>query len=613
MDASDNNGGPPQLPPRNAMSHSELVPPPLPTRNRARSTSDVSATSRQRSSSTSNPRDDNVQGMALHYAYLERHVRGMKRTSVVGLTRPDRRQFEDRNDDGSTSVRWKEYFEAWIQYVINSFASGHVDDHLEPFSIKIVRSGVDRLYGLGLPLKEPALSARRVYRWENKWLTGALALLYLTLWHYDLLVTFFFLSCMGFIVSVRVDMFAQFGVEALATAADAETEDQPASSSSTPSSSSSSSSPEQQENGKSGKHMRQFWRRLKQDLGTTEVNYGFNVLEKKSLNDWWGDIKRKYGPTGQLFLLDLVDRLERVKNLVTWKRPEKTRILLCILSAMVIVFMFMPSRYMTKLLFLYLGVEFFVLQALRSHYPRHRRLFNVIDWLLWGVPNDAEYAMEVIRLHRFAEDAPPLPEEAEPQPDKRRSSSSAESLSESSATDEKPATSTAATLAMMVAGAAVGQVKHSIDEQLARATNDNDTLSDTGSAHSTGIRPIRNSSNLFERKTSQQSVVSDNDPEVDVLDTYGCVYRGSIPGRIILTKSGLQFRTSRVTGARVLVYYYWRDIVSVRKSKSINILVWHTNGLDITTVDGEELHFDNVIKRDDCFNKLVAAAGDRWN
>lgn len=186
---------------------------------------------------------------------------------------------------------------------------------------------------------------------------------------------------------------------------------------------------------------------------------------------------------------------------------------------MVIVFMFMPSRYMTKLLFLYLGVEFFVLQALRSHYPRHRRLFNVIDWLLWGVPNDAEYAMEVIRLHRFAEDAPPLPEETEPKPDKRRSSSSADSSSESIATDEKPATSTAATLAMMVAGAAVGQVKHSIDEQLARATNDSDNLSDTGSAHSTGIRPIRNSSNLFERKTSQQSVVSDNDPEVDVLDS----------------------------------------------------------------------------------------------
>jgi hypothetical protein len=50
--------------------------------------------------------------------------------------------------------------------------------------------------------------------------------------------------------------------------------------------------------------------------------------------------------------------------------------------------------------FLYTGFEFFVLQALRSYYPRHRRLFNILNLLLWGVPNDAEYALEVVRLSR---------------------------------------------------------------------------------------------------------------------------------------------------------------------------------------------------------------------
>lgn len=50
------------------------------------------------------------------------------------------------------------------------------------------------------------------------------------------------------------------------------------------------------------------------------------------------------------------------------------------------------------MVFFYIGFEFFVLQALRSHYPRHRRLFNILNLLLWDVPNDAEYAMEVVRL-----------------------------------------------------------------------------------------------------------------------------------------------------------------------------------------------------------------------
>jgi hypothetical protein len=50
------------------------------------------------------------------------------------------------------------------------------------------------------------------------------------------------------------------------------------------------------------------------------------------------------------------------------------------------------------------GFEFFVLMPLRSHYPRYRRLFSIIEWFLWDVPNDSEFAMEIIRKrHRSAE------------------------------------------------------------------------------------------------------------------------------------------------------------------------------------------------------------------
>lgn len=65
------------------------------------------------------------------------------------------------------------------------------------------------------------------------------------------------------------------------------------------------------------------------------------------------------------------------------------------------------------------------------------------------------------------------------------------------------------------------------------------------------------------------------------------MYRGSIPGRIILTPKAFQFRTSRMTGGRVLVHYNWDDITGIKKTKSIDVLLWHTNGLTITTTDGE--------------------------
>lgn len=42
-----------------------------------------------------------------------------------------------------------------------------------------------------------------------------------------------------------------------------------------------------------------------------------------------------------------------------------------------------------------------------------------------------------------------------------------------------------------------------------------------------------------------------------------------------------------MTGGRILVFYEWHDIVGVKKTKSIDVLLWHTNGLIVTTADGE--------------------------
>ncbi|KAI7852976.1 hypothetical protein BDC45DRAFT_511985 [Circinella umbellata] len=478
---------------------------------------------------------------------------------------------------------------------------------------------------MAAPLKEPALAVRKIYRWENRWITGSFALGYLTLWYYDLLVAFFFAACIGYILSIRLDLLAQFGVEALATAAE---DEEKKNDDDNDNDKENENNEDEDENGdkkkkKGNKHTKQFWKRLKNDLGSTDLNYGFTALETKSMNEWRSDIMRKYGPTGQLLFMDILDRLERVKNLLTWKRPEKTRMLLWILFAMAVTLSFLPTRYMTKLVFFWIGIEFFVLQSLRSHYKRHRRLFNIIDWVLWGVPNDAEYAMEVLRLHRKAEDDELHQNGGKSVKESKRlwrqsgNNNGSEENQEQEEGKHQQATSTAATLAIMVAGAAAGQVKQALDEQFERTRNSQDQDSDSNSSveasgHSTQIKPSSSMSDLFERKGSQKNLKTDTENESEILETYGCVYRGSIPGRIVLTTQGLQFRTSRVTGAKILVYYYWRDIVSVRKSKSIDIFVWHTNGLDITTVDGEQLHFDNVIKRDDCFNRLVAAAGDRW-
>ncbi|ORY99949.1 hypothetical protein BCR43DRAFT_484598 [Syncephalastrum racemosum] len=186
MDNNDNNNN------NNSRNTDSLSPPPLPPRqrrlsasssssvlsklNRPRSSSDVSVENHNDASSSARKPDPKVDEMEQYYAHLHKHVREMKRTKPKDLAKPTIEAFETRDADGQTHTEWRAFIEAWVQYVLNSFASSRIDDRLEPFSLNIIKSGVDRLYTMVLPFKEPALRVRRIYRWENRWLTGAILL-----------------------------------------------------------------------------------------------------------------------------------------------------------------------------------------------------------------------------------------------------------------------------------------------------------------------------------------------------------------------------------------------------------------------------------------------------
>jgi hypothetical protein len=88
------------------------------------------------------------------------------------------------------------------------------------------------------------------------------------------------------------------------------------------------------------------------------------------------------------------------------------------------------------------------------------------------------------------------------------------------------------------------------------------------------------------------------------------MYKGSIPGRITLFESNFVFRTSRATGGKVLVECDYNDIIGVKKTKNYNMLVWHANGIEVSTFDNQILSFESVFNRDDCFNQIVSASGN---
>ncbi|KAL9547032.1 hypothetical protein MBANPS3_006374 [Mucor bainieri] len=516
-----------------------------------------------------------------YYAHLGKHVKEVRRRKAKTMVAPALSDYRVRKDDKVISTNWLEFIQAWIKYFVSAAAYDEVDRPLEPFSLKTVKHDLDRLYPMVVPFIAPVRKLRPIYRWENKALTGGLASLYLVLWYYDLIMAFVCIWMAIGILVVRLDMFAQYGVEAL------------------------EKQPETDATVKSWN--RNFWMKMRTTMGTRSP-YGFNLFDDIdiSVDEWKTDLYTKYGPTIQIILSDTVDYLERIKNLLTWKRPLKTRMLLVAICASSVFLTFIPLRYVGKTAFFYLGFEFFVLQALRSHYPRHRRLFNILNLLLWDVPNDAEYAMEVVRLSR------PL----------NKATSNDSMASSSSATSS--ASTTDLRRRNLDYDSSTGSHRHppsAVPKKLSASMSD--LMTDHLTMKALDVKPTNKSPGktaFHEQAASTATSLAMLAAAAAVnkvkktVDAFGCMYKGTIPGRINLRGNGFVFQTSRMTGGKVLVECAFDDIVGVKKTKQYDMLVWHANGIDISTTDGHVLKFENVLRRDDCFNRLVAAsdAGGEW-
>lgn len=49
-----------------------------------------------------------------------------------------------------------------------------------------------------------------------------------------------------------------------------------------------------------------------------------------------------------------------------------------------------------KILGFFIGLEFFVLLPIQKYYPRFSHVFSPVEWILWGVPTNAELAVEML-------------------------------------------------------------------------------------------------------------------------------------------------------------------------------------------------------------------------
>jgi hypothetical protein len=212
-----------------------------------------------------------------YYAHLGKHVKEVRRRKAKNISVPSLSDFRVKKDEKVISTKWVEFIQAWIKYFVSAAAYDDIDRPLEPFSLKTVKHDLDRLYPMIVPFIAPVRKLRPIYRWENKALTGGLASFYLLLWYYDLIMAFVCVWLAIGILVVRLDMFAQYGVDAL--------EEQPETDATVKS------------------WNRNFWMKMRTTIGTRSP-YGFNLFDDIdiSVNEWKTDLYTKYGPTIQIIV-----------------------------------------------------------------------------------------------------------------------------------------------------------------------------------------------------------------------------------------------------------------------------------------------------------------------
>lgn len=152
------------------------------------------------------------------------------------------------------------------------------------------------------------------------------------------------------------------------------------------------------------------------------------LIHSKDLTDWISQMTKIWGPYCQALLEENICYLERLKkyvpfafllssdvntwlhflpnltlwlyhtfgsSLFRWVRPHQTWRVLALLSFYIFVTTFFPYL-VVPAIGLFIGAEFFIFLPMQKYYPRFSHVFSPVEWILWGVPTNAELAVELL-------------------------------------------------------------------------------------------------------------------------------------------------------------------------------------------------------------------------
>jgi len=270
-------------------------------------------------------------------------------------------------------------------------------------------------------------------------------------------------------------------------------------------------------------------------------------------------------------LSEVIDGLERLKNLFLWRNPSASYTFSIVLGAIGSVTLVLPAQWLAKIVYFVLGFAFWHAPPILFALPagNHRRLLA----LLHNVPTDADYAMDLI-AQRVARG-----EEIKPLNRKRKTAKKSDVNDTPGVSSDDPNEGAKPN----------GLLKQGVTVLKA--------VADTGYQAIGGQRFIHNK--------FAPAVVRDAGPQSDSR-SYPAQH-GKTPGVITISIENLYF-TPLLSGPTLEIPV--GDIVGIKKAmpKGVSIRV-----KDANQGNGERKEkFPLVYERDELFGRLVGMGGKKW-
>ncbi|KAG0284850.1 hypothetical protein BGZ96_010815 [Linnemannia gamsii] len=471
---------------------------------------------------------------------FDRHVQEIRRrrTTVKKAPPPDRDDFTRvESESGKRVLDIGLYIQAHLMYFVESLArDDKVTRKVEPLQWSRIKALLSRLYDTFSPTQSLGLYVERIMYWKNPPETFAWFTLYISLWAYQLWLPGFIFMFALRILNNRFRFLGNFK-KVLDV-------------------------PDPLTAGLNGKESVRRSTKMHSQLR--------ELIHSKDLTDWVSQMTKIWGPYGQALLEENICYLERLKNLLRWERPQQTWRVLGLLAYYIFMTTFFPFVIVPAIGF-FIGLEFFVLLPTQKYCPRFSHVFSPVEWILWGVPTNAELAVEMLTRQ---------------EEERRRSLEETE---------------------MSVGGVA---------EPFTRGEEEvHDSISTMSS-----LSPASKIKYEYQKRTRKRSDSNGSGSlmETDSISTlqdkseFHCLLRGK-PGKLVITEEALQFRSAKLLGHDVESQIYWENIDTIKKSKSMSVGIWSMPGIDVTDVNGQVTTFHNVVKRDDAFRKLVLTSGKKWS